>query len=93
MLGNLALEHLGNMPRCRIPRETDPVLASVLLEKLGEHAKHLSRVFAWTVEVGDLILREFECGSHDEAALRFLVLRYSRYFIWCYQCSAALSTN
>src|SRR5205823_5121552 len=80
-------------PRCCIPREIDPALVSVLLEKFAEHAKHLSGILSWTVEVSDLISGEFECGGHDEDALRFLILRHSGHFTGSYQCSAALSTN
>jgi hypothetical protein len=53
----------------RIPGEIDPAFVFVLLNKLGEHAKHLTRVFARTVEVGNLIPRKLERGGHDEAAL------------------------
>ena len=90
---NVVAEHLGHMPRCCIPREIDPAFVFVFLDQLGEHAKHLSCVFARAVEVGNLIQREFERGGHDENALRFLILRHSGHFTGSYQCSAALSTN
>ena len=51
------------------PKRDRSALVFVLVDNLGEHAKHLSCVLPRTVEVCDLIAREFERGSHDEAAL------------------------
>jgi len=77
----------------RICSAIAPALVSVLLDELEEHAEHLSCVLPWTVEVRDLISREFERGGHDEAALRVLILRHGEYFTGCHKCFAALSTN
>ena len=93
MLVNLVTEHLGDVPRCRVPREIDPALVFVLLDELTEHAEHLSSVLSWTVEVRDLIAREFERSGHDQAALRFLILWHGGYFTGCDKCFADLSTN
>ncbi len=60
---------------------------------MGNNAEHLSRVLSWTIEVRNLIARDFQCSGDDETAPRFLILWYSGHVARGHELPAALSTD
>ena len=75
--GNAFIELGRNMPGGCIPGKVKTALIGILLQQNVEKPDHLRGIFLLREEVGNLICREFQRCSNDQASFASLSLRYN----------------